>query len=65
MQAAPHPDLKAAEDGLKVTRAQLDLVAGFIHDPAYDRDARIALARLLSLPAPRTNETRKDTENVG
>lgn len=60
MQAAPHPDLKAAEDGLKVTRAQLDLVAGFIHDTAYDRDARVALAQILQLPGPRTTETRKD-----
>lgn len=44
--------LKAAEDELQRLRGWIAEVAGFIHDPAHDRDARTALARRLGLPEP-------------
>jgi hypothetical protein len=62
--AATDPTLKAAEDELQVRRGRDALISGFIHNPAYDRDSRIALARLLDLPRP-GNDTRKDTSHGG
>jgi hypothetical protein len=64
MIAATDPALRAAEDELAVHRYRDALVASFIHDPTHDRDARIALARLLGLPGPRS-ETRKETAHGG
>ena len=44
--------LATAENDLAVLRARIALAVAFIHDPAVDRDARIALAQRLSLPEP-------------
>lgn len=44
--------LATAESDLAVLRSQIALTVAFIHDPAYDRDARIALAQRLGLPEP-------------
>lgn len=44
--------LATSEDDLAVLRARIALTAAFIHDPAVDRDARIALAQRLGLPEP-------------
>ena len=45
--------LATAESDLAVLRARIALTVAFIHDPAVDRDARIALAQRLGLPEPR------------
>lgn len=45
--------LASAEDDLAVLRARIAIVATWIHNPAYDATARIALARDLGLPEPR------------
>lgn len=44
--------LSTAEDDNAVLRGRLALAVAFIHDPAFDRDARIALAQRLGLPEP-------------
>jgi hypothetical protein len=46
------PLLATAEDDNAVLRARVALAVAWIHDPAYDRDARIALAQALGLPQP-------------
>lgn len=46
--------LATAEDELALHRRRLQDIANWIHDPAYDETARIALARRLALPEPRT-----------
>jgi hypothetical protein len=46
------PLLATAEDDLAVLRWRIALTVAFIHDPAHNRDARIALARHLELPEP-------------
>ena len=43
--------LATAENDLAVLRGRI--AVAFIHDPAYDRDARTALAKALDLPEPR------------
>jgi hypothetical protein len=45
--------IATAENDLAVLRSQIALTVAWIHDPAYDRDARIALAQRLGLPEPR------------
>jgi hypothetical protein len=48
-----HPALpNRTEDDLALLRARIAIVATFIHNPAYDRTAREALAQALNLPAP-------------
>lgn len=64
MQAATDPVLHDAEEELAVHRQRTALVVGFIHNSAFDRDARIALAQLLGLPQP-GNDTRKDSAHGG
>ncbi|MFG2532785.1 hypothetical protein [Streptomyces sp. NPDC048516] len=44
--------LRAAEDELARLRTWAALIVSFIHNPAYDRDARIACAQTLGLPEP-------------
>lgn len=44
--------LATAENDLAVLRARIALTVAFIHDPAYDREARSALAKRLGLPEP-------------
>jgi hypothetical protein len=52
------PDaLDAAENDLALLRGRLALVTTFIHNPAHDRAARQALARLLALPEPTPENT--------
>ncbi|MFF9787106.1 hypothetical protein [Streptomyces nigrescens] len=50
--SAQHSDLRAAEDELQHLRTRLAAVAQWIHNPAYDRDARTALAQAAGLPGP-------------
>lgn len=45
-------DLKTAEDELAILRRRIATVATWIHNQAYDRSAREALARDLRLPEP-------------
>lgn len=45
-------DLRSAEEDLQLLRGRLRKVAEFIHDPAFDLEARRALAQRLDLPAP-------------
>lgn len=52
MPDSPTQCLTKAEDELKALRQRVAQAVAFIHDPAYDRDARIALAQRLGLPEP-------------
>lgn len=45
--------LATAEDDNAVLRSRIALAVAWIHDPAFDRDARIGLAQRLGLPEPR------------
>jgi hypothetical protein len=45
--------LATAEDDNAVLRGRLAVTVAFIHDPAFDRDTRTALAQALGLPEPR------------
>ena len=53
MPDSPARLLTKAEDELKILRQRIAQAAAFIRDPAFDRDARIALAQRLGLPEPR------------
>ncbi|MEU8469524.1 hypothetical protein AB0F30_16640 [Streptomyces sp. NPDC029006] len=44
--------LNTAEDDNAVLRARLALTVAWIHNPAFPRDARLALAQALGLPEP-------------
>lgn len=61
--ATADPTLRVAEEELQVLRRRLADAVAFIHDPAFDRDARQGLAERLGLPGPRTNETRKENHH--
>ena len=49
--------LATAENDLAVLRSRIALVVGWIHDPAYDREARVALAQRLGLHEPTPEKT--------
>lgn len=49
--------LATVEDDLAVLRGRIALTVAFIHDPAFNRDARVALARILGLPEPTPEKT--------
>jgi hypothetical protein len=60
-EQAPEPQastlartLATAEDEIARYRRMIQEAASWIHDPAYDEAARVALARRLALPEPRT-----------
>jgi hypothetical protein len=44
--------LATAENDTAVLRGRIALTVAFIHNPAYDRDTRTALAQALGLPEP-------------
>ncbi|WP_258543978.1 hypothetical protein [Streptomyces ipomoeae] len=46
-------ELRSVEDDLARYRQLISRAAEWIHDPAYDEDARAALAQRLGLPGPR------------
>ncbi|MFI7096784.1 hypothetical protein [Streptomyces lydicus] len=48
--------LRAAEDELARLRTLIAAVAQWIHNPAWDRDARTALATHIGLPGPSNQE---------
>lgn len=50
--------LATAENDTAVLRGRLAIAVAFIHDPALDRDARIALAQRLGLPEPTPEKPR-------
>lgn len=52
------PLLATAENDLAVLRTRIALTVAYIHDPAVDRDARIALAQRLGLPEPTPEKTK-------
>lgn len=49
--------LAVAENELARLRALIAQVAAWINNPAHDRDARLALAHTLHLPAPAPERT--------
>jgi hypothetical protein len=65
MPTATDQTLRDAENELKIHRERAAHVVAFIHDPAYDRDARQGLAERLGLPGPCTIETPKGPRHGG
>ncbi|MGW3563582.1 hypothetical protein ACWDSL_06715 [Streptomyces sp. NPDC000941] len=59
-------DLRSAEDDLQELRGKLRVAVDFVHDPAYDLDARQALASRMGIPepsaAPPATRRRRDSE---
>ncbi|BCK73953.1 hypothetical protein Srufu_079060 (plasmid) [Streptomyces libani subsp. rufus] len=50
-------DRASLEDDIAVLRGRIAAAAAFIHNPAWDRDTRIALAATLGLPGPAKEPT--------